>query len=186
MAAAHSPDCEPAPSAFSLSDAARNASRMSQGSAAFPVIAVIFAGIFALVARTRYGQRLQSWIAAAFIGLSSSLVPVFVVAAIREELTDRGYVTSRGAVILLVGLGILFGTWALGFFIATLTRFGYEHLQAYASLMHPGYKHFVRMRVRSDSAGIDVWTIGLIDPLGPGEGPVLVDQFTWRPGEETS
>ncbi len=147
---------------------------------------VAIAGIFALVARTRYGQRLQSWIAAAFIGLSSSLVPVFVVAAIREELTDRGYVTSRGAVILLVGLGILFGTWALGFFIATLTRFGYEHLQAYASLMHPGYKHFVRMRVRSDSAGIDVWTIGLIDPLGPGEGPVLVDQFTWRPGEETS
>lgn len=147
------------------------------------VTGVALAGIFSLIARTQYGHRAQTWTIAAGIGLFSSLVPVFAVAVIREELTDRGIITPRGVMILLVGLGILVGTWALGFFIATLTRFGHQHLQAYAALMHPGYKHFVRMRVRADGKGIDAWTIGLVDPLGVGEGPVLVDHFNWRPDE---
>lgn len=146
------------------------------------VTGVAVASIFSIVARTRYGRRAQTWIIAASVGFFSSLVPVFAAALIREELTDRGHViTPRGVMILLVGLGILVGTWALGFFIATLTRFGYEHLQAYAALMHPGYKHFVRLRVRADGKGIDAWTIGLVDPLAAGEDPVLVDHFSWRP-----
>ena len=145
------------------------------------VTGVAVAGIFSLVARTRYGRRGKTWIVAGSVGLISSLVPVFAALAIREELTDHGLITPRGALILVTGLGILVGTWAAGFFVATLTRFGYEHLQAYAALMHPGYKHFVRMRVRFDGQGIDVWTIGLVDPLGADEKPVLVDHFSWRP-----
>jgi hypothetical protein len=54
-------------------------------------------------------------------------------------------------------------------------------MQAYVALMHPGYKHFVRLRVRADGKGIDGWTIGIIDPLGAGEEPVIVDRFSWRP-----
>lgn len=150
------------------------------------VTGVAVASLFSLAARTRYGRRAQTWIIAASIGFFSSFVPVFAASLIREELTDRGSISPRGALILVTALGILFGTWAAGFFVATLTRFGYEHMQAYAALMHPGYKHFVRLRVRADGKGIDGWAIGLVDPLGPGEDPVLVDQFTWRPDETKS
>ncbi len=149
------------------------------------VTGIAVGSVSTLIARTRYGHRGKTWLIAAAFGLLSSLIPALVVAAVREELTYHGYITPRGTLILLVGLGILFGTWALGFFIATLTRFGYEHLQAYAALMHPGYKHFVRMRVRADGKGIDAWTIGLVDPLAAGEDPVLVDHFSWRPDEQS-
>jgi hypothetical protein len=143
---------------------------------------VLVACIFALVARTQYGRRAQTWMVAGFVGLASTFVPVFAASILREELTNNSTViTPRGVTLLLVGLGILLGTWATGFFIATLTRFGYEQMQAYVALMHPGYKHFVRLRVRADGKGIDGWTIGIIDPLGAGEEPVIVDRFSWRP-----
>jgi hypothetical protein len=35
--------------------------------------------------------------------------------------------------------------------------------------------------VRAAGDAIDAWVIGLHDPLCPGEKPVLVDAFTWRP-----
>ena len=48
-------------------------------------------------------------------------------------------------------------------------------------LDHPGFKHFVRLRVRADGSGIDGWCIGATDPLRAGQKPELVDLFTWRP-----
>ncbi len=71
------------------------------------------------------------------------------------------------------------GAWFFGAYLALLTRLGYEHLQAFAALDHPGFKHFVRFRVRRDGSAVDGWCIGLVDPIRPGEQPVLVDQFTW-------
>ena len=65
--------------------------------------------------------------------------------------------------------------------LSLLTLLGYENMQAFAVLDHPGFKHFVRLRVRADGAGIDGWCVGLADPLGPDSKPVLVDHFTWRP-----
>ena len=62
-----------------------------------------------------------------------------------------------------------------------LTLFGYEHMQALTALDHPGFKHFVRLRVRADGSGIDAWCIGATDPLRPGQRPELVDHFVWRP-----
>jgi hypothetical protein len=72
------------------------------------------------------------------------------------------------------------GTFAFGAYLWLLTLLGYENLQALTALDHPGFKHFVRLRVRADGSGIDGWCIGVADPLGGGE-PVLVDQFAWRP-----
>ena len=54
-------------------------------------------------------------------------------------------------------------------------------MQAFTALDHPGFKHFVRLRVRADGSGIDGWCIGAADPLGAGQKPVLVDHFAWRP-----
>ena len=79
-----------------------------------------------------------------------------------------------------VGIGVFAGAFVFGAYLALLTLLGYENTQAFTALDHPGFKHFVRLRVRADGRGIDGWCIGATDPLGDKE-PVLVDQFTWRP-----
>ena len=67
-----------------------------------------------------------------------------------------------------------------GAYLTVLTRLGLEHTQAFTALDHPGFKHFLRLRVRKDGAGIDLWCLGLVDPLGEAE-PILVDAVSWRP-----
>ena len=62
---------------------------------------------------------------------------------------------------------------------AALTVFGIEQHQAFAALAHPGYKHFVRVRVRRDGSGADAWVLGKVDPLSASDPVVLVDQFSW-------
>jgi hypothetical protein len=70
---------------------------------------------------------------------------------------------------------LLFGTN-----LVLLTLFGYENTQAFTALDHPGYKHFLRLRVRRDGSAIDGYCIGVVDPVKGSDGPVLVDSFTWR------
>jgi hypothetical protein len=76
------------------------------------------------------------------------------------------------------------GAWVFGAYLALLTRLGLEHTQAFTALDHPGFKHFLRLRVRADGRGVDGFCIGLVDPLRSGEKPVMVDHFEWRPNEE--
>jgi hypothetical protein len=77
-------------------------------------------------------------------------------------------------------LTVFAAAYIFGAYLALLTRFGLEHTQAFTALDHPGFKHFVRFRVRADGSGVDGYCIGLVDPLGAGETPVLVDRFEWR------
>jgi hypothetical protein len=72
------------------------------------------------------------------------------------------------------------GAFFFGTYLVLLTLFGYENTQAFTALDHPGYKHFLRLRVRKDGSAIDAWSIGVVDPVKGSEGPVLVDSFTWR------
>lgn len=74
-----------------------------------------------------------------------------------------------------VGASAIFGSY-----LTMLTWLGLENTQAFTALDHPGFKHFLRLRVRADGSGIDVWCLGLLDPLAPGEEPVVVDAFFWR------
>src|SRR5690606_8015416 len=83
--------------------------------------------------------------------------------------------------VLLVLWSSVFGGGLFGTYLMLLTWLGIENTQAFTALDHPGYKHFLRMRVRRDGSGIDIWCIGAVDPLGPGERPVLVDAFSWSP-----
>ena len=94
------------------------------------------------------------------------------------ELTTHTFVVA----CLTLGAAVLGGTWVFGAFLSLLTRLGYEHTQAFTALDHPGFKHFVRLRLRADGRGIDGYCLGLADPLGKDQAPVLVDTFTWRPG----
>jgi hypothetical protein len=71
------------------------------------------------------------------------------------------------------------GAFVFGLYLAALTVFGIEKTQAFTAMDHPGFKHFLRLRVRADGSAVDGWCIGLADPLRVGEAPALVDTFTW-------
>jgi hypothetical protein len=81
----------------------------------------------------------------------------------------------------LVGLvpAVYAATLVAGTFLMLLALLGIRH-DAFGALAHPGYKHFVRLRVRSDGSAVDAWVLGQIDPLAIAEPVVLVDRFTWR------
>jgi hypothetical protein len=83
--------------------------------------------------------------------------------------------------IATLTVSVFAGVFVFGAYLALLTRLGFEHTQAFTALDHPGYKHFLRLRIRGDGSGIDGYCLGLVDPLGEGQEPVLVDTFTWRP-----
>ena len=61
-----------------------------------------------------------------------------------------------------------------------IARLGLNHAQPYAALGEPGYKHFVRLRIRERGGRttVDTFVIGQVDPVG-GSPAVLVDAFTW-------
>lgn len=69
--------------------------------------------------------------------------------------------------------------FVFGGYLTLLTFFGIEQHQAFSVLSHPGYKHFVRLRVRRDGRTIDGWVLGKVDPLSASDPVVLVDRFTW-------
>ncbi len=64
-----------------------------------------------------------------------------------------------------------------GVFLTLCALGGLEMQQVFTVLGHPGFKHFVRMRVCPDGT-IDAWVIGKDDPLEPA-GPWLIDRWTW-------
>ncbi len=82
--------------------------------------------------------------------------------------------------IAAVALSIIPAATVFGLFLAVLTVTGLEQHQAFSALAHPGYKHFVRLRIRKDGSAVDGWVIGKVDTLREGEQFVLVDQWTWN------
>jgi hypothetical protein len=80
-------------------------------------------------------------------------------------------------------MSVFGGALAFGTYLAALAFFGLNHDQAYAALGHPGYKHFVRLRVRADGSAVDLWAIGLVDPLRDAD-PLLIDAVTFRPAPD--
>jgi hypothetical protein len=113
----------------------------------------------------------------------TALLPVGGSFLIGHGLAELGISISLTLlVIATLGVSVFAGVFVFGAYLSLLTRMGFEHTQAFTALDHPGYKHFLRLRVRADGSGMDGWCIGLTDPLGNGQEPVLVDAFQWRPG----
>jgi hypothetical protein len=72
-----------------------------------------------------------------------------------------------------------------GVFLTMVAIGGLELQQCFTVLGHPGFKHFVRLRVSPDGT-VDAWAIGKDDPLA-NAGPFLIDRWTFsataaRPG----
>jgi hypothetical protein len=137
-------------------------------------------GIFALIGGVlRRRAVLPVAFAAALVTAAIPVASALVVdwALVRLGPSTAFTLVKLGAFILTV----FPGTFVFGAYLSLLTWLGYENMQAFAVLDHPGFKHFVRLRVRADGSGIDGWCVGAADPLGEGSQPVLVDSFTWRP-----
>jgi hypothetical protein len=75
------------------------------------------------------------------------------------------------------------GALLFGVFLAVVAILGLEAQQAFTVLGHPGFKHFVRMRV-SPGGRIDAWVVGKDDPLADA-GPWLIDRWSWDAAPET-
>ena len=74
---------------------------------------------------------------------------------------------------------------AFGAMLATIARLSLNLSQPFAALGEPGFKHFVRLRVREPHEGpatVEAFVIGVVDPVGRSH-PVLVDRFEWTAGE---
>ncbi len=124
-----------------------------------------------------------SFVAAALIGF----LPVFASLLLlylfgRFGLDGRAWLLGAGVLVA----SCFWGAFLFGSYLSLLTLWGYEHTQAFTALDHPGYKHFLRLRVRADGRGVDGFCIGLADPLARDAQPELIDTFTWRPEEEES
>jgi hypothetical protein len=137
--------------------------------------------IYALIGGVR--RRWRKVVPPAFAAAAvTAALPILASYLVKHALLRLHFVPTRlivGSATLLVT--VFAASYIFGFYLAYLTRRGIEHTQAFTALDHPGYKHFLRLRVRADGKGIDGYCIGLTDPLGEGAKPELVDTFTWRP-----
>jgi hypothetical protein len=141
------------------------------------VITIIYALIGGV--RRRWRKVLPpAFVAAAF----TAALPIFASFLVKHALLRLHFVPTLFIVASSTLLFTVFAaSYVFGSYLAWLTRRGIEHTQAFTSLDHPGYKHFLRLRVRADGKGVDGYCIGLTDPLAGGSKPELVDVFSWRP-----
>lgn len=144
-------------------------------------ITLVVTTVYALIGgvRRRWRRVLPRALAA---GAFTACLPIFASFLIKHALlrlhyTPTVFVVASATLVLTV----FAASFVFGFYLAMLTRRGIEHTQAFTALDHPGYKHFLRLRVRADGQGIDGYCLGLTDPLAPDAKPELVDTFRWRP-----
>jgi len=145
---------------------------------------ILLGAVFALLGgANRQRPVRRSVVPLAFAAAAvEALIPVaasLLVSAARPHITAA--VSSLALSLMALAAAAITGALAFGALLTLFTLFGFDHFQALTALDHPGFKHFVRLRVRADGSGIDGWCIGLADPLRPGARPELVDHFEWRP-----
>jgi hypothetical protein len=146
------------------------------------LITLVVTTVYALIGGVRRRWRQVLPIALAFGAFTAGL-PILSSLLVKHALLRMNFAPTAYLVASLTLLLTVFAaSYVFGFYLALLTRRGIEHTQAFTALDHPGYKHFLRLRVRADGKGIDGYCIGLTDPLAPDAKPELVDTFSWRPG----
>ena len=144
------------------------------------VMTIILTGVFSFIGGAVQRKAVVPIALAAAAVVAA--IPIGGAALVRFAFAHLGQTPSWLAISwLTLVIAAFAGTFVFGAFLSLLTLLGYEHTQALTALDHPGFKHFVRLRVRADGSGIDGWCIGATDPLRAGQKPELVDLFTWRP-----
>jgi hypothetical protein len=144
------------------------------------LITVVTTLIYSLIGDIRKGGILV--FALSFgAGIATATIPIFASVVI-VRLAASAHVTLPLWLIatLTFAVAVFYGAFVFGAFLALLTLLGLEETQAFTALDHPGFKHFVRLRVRRDGSAVDFWTLGLTDPLSPDAKPELVDAGSFK------
>ena len=144
------------------------------------LITVVTTTIYSLIGDVRKGGFTVFGLSFA-AGLTTAGIPI-VASWVIVRLALSAHVTLP--LWLIAGLtftvAVFYGAFVFGAFLALLTLLGLEETQAFTALDHPGFKHFVRLRVRKDGSAVDFWTFGLTDPLTPDAKPELVDAGSFK------
>lgn len=149
------------------------------------VCGVVGAIVFAFLGGIRKGPKRAIGLMAILSGALMSFVPAISTFALSHLLVFLGQTLSSSvAGIASLLISVLFGGYVFGAYFAVLSWFGLEQTQAFTMLAHPGFKHFVRMRVAEDGSKVECWALGLVDPLDSESDPVLIDHFTWEPSSD--
>lgn len=141
------------------------------GSMAATAITIFAAVSSSFAVRARLERPAATAVTSSLFGLTIGLFPLafhFVLSCLMPRLGDFWPVILASA---------LFGSLVLGAFLLVLIITGLEHMQGFAALGHPGYRHFVRLCVHPGGK-IEGFVIGKDDPIGKGP-PVLIDRFSW-------
>ncbi len=149
------------------------------------LITVLTTIIYALIGNVRRAGL--TVLALAFgAGLATATIPVFA-SYVLTRLALSVHVALSVWVIagLTFAVAVFYGAFVFGTFLALLTVLGLEETQAFTALDHPGFKHFLRLRVRRDGSAVDLWCLGLTDPLRPDAKPELIDSASFRLNSET-
>lgn len=145
------------------------------------ITAVIAAIVCFLIGGLRADKAVRIGLLSALTGAVLGFLPFAVQRILPIVLGSLGFtLVNARSLTLTFAVAVYTGTLAFGAFLTALTLLGLEHHQAFSSLAHPGYKHFVRLRVRRDGSRIDGWALGRVDPLHPRDRTVLIDHFTWQ------
>ena len=143
---------------------------------------VVAVGTVFLVGNRRRFARVGAL--AVVFGLGTGALPVAIGVVVRAAGIEGIGGTRAGRVIAIlfaVVASTLASGAAFGAMLATIARLSLNLSQPFAALGEPGYKHFVRLRIRQHEQGpavVDAFVVGVIDPVGGGS-PVLVDRFQW-------
>jgi hypothetical protein len=150
------------------------------------LITVLTTIIYSLIGGVRkggaivFGLAFGAGLATAFIPVCTSFIMTWL--ALRAHLIPSVWLITA----LTFAVAVFYGAFVFGAFLALLTLLGLEQTQAFTALDHPGFKHFLRLRVRKDGSAVDLWCLGLTDPLAVGAEPELIDVATFELGPKTS
>jgi hypothetical protein len=144
------------------------------------LITVLTTLIYSLIGNARKGGAVV--IALAFgAGLATATIPILASFVITRLALSVHVALSVWVIAgLTFAVAVFYGVFVFGVFLALVSFLGLEETQAFTALDHPGFKHFLRLRVRKDGSAVDFWCLGLTDPLAPGAKPELVDAASFR------
>jgi hypothetical protein len=138
------------------------------------VSAAIIAALYTIAGHQRAHPRRVLALAVPF-GAALGLLPMGLSILLRHFARALPLLGRDTVLVLAYAFvaALLFGS-----FLALCALGGLEMQQAFTVLGHPGFKHFVRLRVSPDGT-IDAWSIGKDDPLAT-DAPRLIDRWTWN------
>lgn len=178
------------PALFALGDAVALEAHFRAGwrssTAVSLAISLIVAFGTALLVGWRRHRVLRVVPFATALGLAIGAVPVAIGIAV-DSLAMRvmgADTTSSGPVSFATALTLstFASSFLFGGMLMLIARLGLNHAQAYAAMGSPGFKHFLRLRVRTTASvsHVDAFVVGVVDPIARPT-PVLVDTFRFAP-----